>query len=128
MTTTMHHRATNRVRSPVPGWNVAVVALCALAGILLWWTTTAVHRAASFHINTIVPKASLWHPDPGFYCAGVIDLSSASPNPQDVALVVNSAPTKAAHQATLRLYDDLVHMRSTTSDLTAVNAAYSCPR
>jgi hypothetical protein len=114
------------------GW-VALAAVVVLALIVVtagmnveWGNGSPGYNASGGFNPNIVPAK---HPVPnaGFYCAGIGWFSATLPNPQLIAAEVNAAPNAAAHGAALKFYDDLVNVRSTTSDLAAVGTAYACP-
>jgi hypothetical protein len=109
-----------------PYW-VALGFVALLPVVVFGWIAYVGHEAGSFDIAPFTPKAPLLHPDPAYNCAGLLDLNAALPNGQDVATAVNSAPPKAAHEATLEFYDDLTHGRPTPGELRAVIGAYTCP-
>jgi hypothetical protein len=110
---------------PLPFVLSAVLAALALAIVLV--VTNVAREAGSFNLN-IVPKASAWNPDPGYWCAGLPKLAGPFPDPQVVATDVNSAPTRAARAAMLAFYDALVKNGvATPTQLAAVYASYTCP-
>ena len=108
---------------------VVVLALIAVTvGINVEWFNGRPGYNASgrgFSLNIVPGKHPV--PDAGFYCAGIGWFSATLPNPQLIAAEVNAAPNAAAHGAALKFYNDLVDVRSTTSDLAAVGTAYACP-
>ena len=107
-------------------WFIASAVVVILA-IGIWAVTTNKTKQPTqlAHIQVSV-RASLWHPDPAYWCAGKADLVGPFPDRQMTATLVNSAPTKEARLATLAFYNDLVAGRSTTTDLANVNASHTC--
>jgi len=107
---------------------VVVLALIVVsAGINVEWFNgnPGYTTSGGFDLNIVPTKHPI--PDAGFYCAGIGWFSAALPNPQLIAAEVNAAPDAAAHGAALKFYNDLVNLRSTTSDLATVSTAYACP-
>ena len=108
---------------------VVVLALVvATAGIYAeWFNGSPGYNVIGGHFNLNMVPVKHPVPDAGFYCAGIGWFSAPLPDPQLVAAEVNAAPNAAAHEAALKFYNDLVNVRSTTSDLAAVGTAYACP-
>ncbi len=107
---------------------VVLALIVATAGINVeWFNESPGYRAigAGFNLNIVPTKHPV--PDAGFYCAGISWFSETLPDPQLIAAEVNAAPNAAAHGAALKFYNDLVNLRSTTSDLATVDTAYACP-
>ena len=107
---------------------VVLALIVATAGINVeWFNGRPGYRAigAGFDLNIVPAKHPV--PDAGFYCAGISWFSATLPDPQLIAAEVNAAPSAAAHGAALKFYNDLVNLRSTTSDLATVDTAYACP-
>jgi hypothetical protein len=109
-----------------------VAALIVGVALVVWPLRSRVNSLGFFYLPPPTPKN--WHPDttPGAaqYCSSLGVLSGPLPDPQWVGPVVNLAPTVAAHNATLRLYNDLKATSTPTSqlnsDLAAVYASYPC--
>ncbi len=121
------------------GWRKALgwVALTAVVALALVFGTAGINVAWSngspgyntsgggFDLALVPLKHPV--PDARFYCAGIGWFSASLPSPPLIAAEVNAAPSAVAHTAALQFYDDLVNLRSTTSDLVAVDAASTCP-
>jgi hypothetical protein len=122
----------SRWRSPWRWFGIAAAIAALALGIGYGVVGVAQHHKATTHYGIFathwVPTEKTWHPSTGYYCAGVGGFSSPKPDPNVVATVVNAAPTKAAHEATLALWRDLVAGRSTSTALAAVQTAYTCAK
>ena len=109
---------------------VAGFVLAVLTGLILYSAIGpgSTNRRTSLGFDfSIAPKASAWQPNPTDYCANIGVLTGPLLAPVSVALLVDAAPNIVAHDATWAFYRDLVAGRSTSDDLSRVQAAYSCP-
>jgi hypothetical protein len=122
----------SRWRAPWRWFGIAAAIAALALGIGYGVVGVAQHKTTTNYnlfATHWVPTAKTWHPNTGYYCAGVsANLDSPEPDANVVATVVNAAPTKAAHEATLAFWRDLVAGRSTSTALAAVQAVYTCTK
>jgi hypothetical protein len=112
----------------VPTTYVFAAVLAGVALIIVLYVSSVAHGLGTMTFGPIVPRQSAWRPDPTFYCDGVKGLETAKLlDSQQVAMIVNSAPTRQAHDAGLMLYRHLQADAWTTSDINAMAAAFPCP-
>ena len=112
----MKHRTTRVI--PLGVAIIVIVACVVYVGVL-----TVNQQATKAHFGLTPSVATFaWHSNPGLFCGGVSKLVS-QPRQDSfiVSLVVNSAPTAAAHAAAKSYYDN-----PTTANLSRIVAAYSC--
>ncbi len=119
-----HHR--RRIVWPLVAAALLVILVLVIVGVLSSVAQrTVVHRTAVHTIFTPSVKASLWHPNPGYYCAGLQELPGAQS--LFIATMANSAPTAASRAAVVAYYNDVARLNPTAGDVARIVASYPCP-
>jgi hypothetical protein len=124
---TMGRLANGRNYVVVPRTFVLVAGLAGLALAIVPYLSAVAHDLGT-RSGPLSPSRRHGNPDPAIYCNGPRNLETAKLlDSQEMALIVNTAPTQQAHDAGLTLYRHLQSDAWTTSDIEAMAAAYQCP-
>ena len=106
---------------------IAEVLLAVAVFGFLGYVFSNLEGLSQFKLTPRAPTQASWHPDSSFYCGAVHSLNPNLPDEFSVDLVADSAPTLAAHNAAVVLYNDIANLRPTTTDFNTLVAAYPCP-
>jgi hypothetical protein len=119
-----------RHRSGPWPWYIMAAFTAAVALVTMLVATLVVGRAAVHPSFVPSVEASLWKPNPGYYCASQSELSTPlGQNALYISTVANAAPTAESRSAVLAYYHDFTHHLTppTETDVARVLASYHCP-